>query len=56
MEEILPCHCLTDHPLRLNYYDQAHLAELVASIKATGLLEPLLVRPVDGGYQVLSGH
>ncbi|MCL6449509.1 MAG: ParB/RepB/Spo0J family partition protein [Armatimonadetes bacterium] len=56
MEEILPCHCLTDHPLRLNFYDQAHLAELVASIKATGLLEPLLVRPVDRGYQVLSGH
>lgn len=56
MEEILPCQCLADHPLRLNFYDQAHLAELVASIKATGLLEPLLVRPVDGGYQVLSGH
>jgi len=56
MEDILPCHCLTDHPLRLNFYDQAHLAELVASIKATSLLEPLLVRPVDRGYQVLSGH
>lgn len=56
MEEILPCRCLADHPLRLNFYDQAHLAELVASIKAMGLLEPLLVRPVNRGYQVLSGH
>lgn len=56
MEEILPCHCLADHPLRLDFYDQAHLAELVASIKATGLLEPLLVRPVDRGCQILSGH
>jgi ParB family chromosome partitioning protein len=56
MEENLPCHYLADHPLRLNFYDQAHLTELVTSIKATGLLEPLLVRPVDRGYQVLSGH
>lgn len=56
MEENLPCNCLVDYPLRLNFYDQAHLAELVASIKATGLFEPLLVRPVAGGYQVLSGH
>ncbi|MBW1953710.1 MAG: ParB/RepB/Spo0J family partition protein [Deltaproteobacteria bacterium] len=55
-EKSLPCQSLEDHPLRLNFYDQAHLAELVASIKATGLLEPLLVQPVDRGYQVLSGH
>jgi len=56
MEKNLPCYCLTDYPLRLNFYDQVHLAELVASIKTTGLLEILQVQPVDGGYQVLSGH
>jgi len=55
-EALLPCHFLMDHPLRLDFYDQAHLHELVTSIKATGLLEPLLVRPVDRGYHVLSGH
>lgn len=53
---VLPCHLLIDHPLRNGFYDQAHLSRLMVSIEETGLLEWLLVRPVDGHYQVLSGH
>ncbi len=34
----------------------ADVEELAASIKAQGILEPLLVRPVDDGYQVVYGH
>jgi ParB family chromosome partitioning protein len=53
----LPCHLLVDHSFSTGFYDQAHLAGLTASIKETGLLEPILVRPCEGGrYQILSGH
>ena len=53
----LPCHLLEDHPLRLSFYSQAHLAGLTASIEESGLFEPVLVCPLDGGkYRILSGH
>lgn len=53
----LPCHKLVEHPLRLAYYHQMHLTGLTASIKANGLLEPILVQPLeDGNYQILNGH
>jgi ParB/RepB/Spo0J family partition protein len=53
----LPCHKLVAHPLRLAYYNQTHLDSLTASIKMSGLLEPILVQPLaDGNYQILNGH
>ena len=37
--------------------DQASLAELADSIRARGVLQPILVRPVDdGGYEILAGE
>lgn len=36
--------------------DRATLAELAESIKAQGVLEPLLVRPKGKGYEILAGH
>jgi len=49
----LPCDKLGDHPLRLEYYHQSHLAALTASIQANGLLEPIWVQPLeDGNYQI----
>jgi hypothetical protein len=38
---LLPCERLSDHPLRLDFYSQAYLKELEASILCNGLLEPL---------------
>jgi hypothetical protein len=32
------------------------LGELVESIKSVGILEPLIVVPVDHGYEVVVGH
>jgi len=53
----LPCTKLVDHPLHFQYYTQSHLEGLVSSIKAAGLLEPIVVYPVDNGqYRIISGH
>src|SRR5262245_49756498 len=37
-------------------FDDAALKELAASIKATGVLQPVLVRRRDGGYQLVAGE
>ena len=45
------------HPNRLNprlEFSKAGLDELADSIKQVGLLEPIVVRPKDGEYQVAS--
>jgi len=53
----LPCHLLEDNPLRMGFFSQSHLEGLTASIRESGLLEPVLVYPIDGGrYRILSGH
>jgi ParB family chromosome partitioning protein len=36
--------------------DEGALDELVASIQASGLLQPVIVRPRDGGYQLIAGE
>lgn len=37
-------------------FDDTALDELAASIRARGLLQPILVRPIDGGYQIVAGE
>jgi ParB family chromosome partitioning protein len=37
-------------------FDQAGLDELAASIREHGLLQPILVTPLDGGYQLIAGE
>jgi ParB family chromosome partitioning protein len=37
-------------------FDEAELAELQASLKASGLLQPITVRPAAGGYELISGE
>jgi len=36
--------------------DESALDELVASIQASGLLQPVVVRPRDGGYELIAGE
>jgi ParB family chromosome partitioning protein len=36
--------------------DQEALAELANSIRTQGLLQPVVVRPVDGGYELIAGE
>ncbi len=52
----LPCGKLRDYPLRGEWYDQNYLENLCHSIKDVGLLDPIVVRPEEKAYQVLSGH
>jgi len=37
-------------------YDETKLAELVSSIKEKGILQPVLVRPRDDGYEIVAGQ
>ncbi|MBW7917244.1 MAG: ParB/RepB/Spo0J family partition protein [Trueperaceae bacterium] len=36
--------------------DEAGIAELAASIAAKGVLQPIVVRPVDGGFEIVAGE
>lgn len=38
------------------YFDAAEMAELEASIAEKGVIQPILVRPVKGGYAVVAGE
>lgn len=43
------------HPFKVT--DDSRMDELVESIKANGILSPVIVRPVDDGrYEMISGH
>lgn len=37
-------------------FDEARLEQLVASIKEHGVLQPLLVHPIAGGYEIIAGE
>lgn len=37
-------------------YDDAKLDELVSSIQTNGLLQPIVVRPIDQGFEVIAGE
>jgi ParB family chromosome partitioning protein len=38
------------------HFDDESLAELAASIREIGVLQPVLIRPIDGGYELLAGE
>ena len=43
-----------DHPYHVR--DDDSMRELVESVKERGLIQPVIVRPIDGGYEMVSGH
>ena len=51
IEEIIP-----NRSQPRKYFDEAKLQELAASIKEKGILEPLIVRKVDQGYELIVGE
>ncbi len=38
------------------HFDEESLVELSASIQAIGVLQPILVRPIDGGFELIAGE
>src|SRR5215212_2908874 len=38
------------------HFDEDSLAELAESIRQHGVLQPILVRAVDGGYELIAGE
>lgn len=38
------------------HFDRAELEALACSIAANGLMQPITVRPVDGGYEIVAGE
>lgn len=53
----VPITSLTANPLQPRQsFDQAELDGLIESIRRHGVLQPLVVRPVSGGYQVVAGE
>jgi ParB family transcriptional regulator, chromosome partitioning protein len=37
-------------------FDEAKIEELAASIRSQGIIQPLVVRPTDGGYELIAGE
>lgn len=51
IKNIQPFH---DHPFHL--YEGERLEDMIASVKEHGILNPVILQKVDGGYEMLSGH
>lgn len=51
IRNIQPFH---DHPFHL--YEGERLEDMIASVKEHGILNPVIVQKIDGGYEMLSGH
>ncbi len=53
----LPVTSIRPNPLQpRTTFNEGELAELASSIEASGLLQPVVVRPSDGGYELIAGE
>ena len=53
----LPVGSISPNPYQARtIWNEQDLAELAASIKANGVLQPILVRPFQGAYQLIAGE
>jgi len=51
IEKLVP---FSNHPFKL--YEGERLNDMVESIKEFGVIVPIVIRPIDTSYQILSGH
>ncbi len=51
IDSIKPFH---DHPFHL--YEGERLDDMIESVRTHGILNPVIVRTTEGGYEMLSGH
>ena len=53
---ILPLSLIAPGDNPRKHFDQSELDELTASIRVNGILQPILVRSVEGGYTIVAGE
>lgn len=53
-KEIAALHPFKDHPFKV--LDDDAMAETVESVKQIGVVVPLIARPTEDGYEIVSGH
>lgn len=53
---ILPLSLIAPGDNPRKYFDQSELDELTASVRVNGILQPILVRSVEGGYAIVAGE
>jgi ParB family chromosome partitioning protein len=56
MSQNIAVELLKPNPWNRKCFQKDALSELTESIKATGIREPLVVRAIDGGFQIASGN
>jgi ParB family chromosome partitioning protein len=55
--DLVPIAAIQPNPLQpRRHFDPAALAELAASIRTQGVLQPVLVRPLASGYELVAGE
>lgn len=54
MVEVAQLHGFRNHPFRVKYDED--MQTLCDSIRQYGILSPLLVRPTESGFEIISGH
>ena len=53
----IPCDMLHPyHNHRFELYTGERLEDMVESLKENGVLSPIIVQPIDNGYEILIGH
>ena len=53
----IPCDKLRPyHNHRFGLYTGERLEDMVASVKENGVLSPIIVQPIENGYEILIGH
>ena len=54
---LVPLDAITPNPHQpRRHMDEAALADLAASLKTNGLIQPIVVRELDGAYQLIAGE
>jgi ParB family chromosome partitioning protein len=60
IEERLPLYIVRPAQVQIRQYDsflqQQSIKELALSIKKHGLLQPIIVRPINQGFEIVAGH
>jgi ParB family chromosome partitioning protein len=55
--QMLPVSKIAPHPDQpRRHFDEDALGELAQSIEARGMIQPIVVRPLDGSYQIVAGE